>query len=111
MFFQEPMNIEKIREDFPVLKKKIIYLDSACMSLKPKQVIDKLNEYYTEYPACAGRSVHRLSNQVEDEVDNSRDIIKKFIGAKKSQEIIFTKNTTESINLLANSFNLVLLTR
>lgn len=106
------MNIEKIREDFPVLKKNIIYFDSACMALRPRQVIDKLKEYYEEYPACAGRSIHKLGKRVTDEVDGSRDIIKKFIGAKKSKEIIFTKNTTEGINLLANSFkfNKVLLT-
>ncbi|MCD4759467.1 aminotransferase class V-fold PLP-dependent enzyme [archaeon] len=98
------MNVEKIREDFHILKKGIIYFDSACMSLRPKQVIDKINEYYTEYPACAGRSIHKLGNKVEDEVDDARNVIKKFIGAKKSKEIIFTKNATESINLLANSF-------
>jgi cysteine desulfurase / selenocysteine lyase len=98
------MNVEKIREDFPVLKKKIIYLDSACMSLRPVQVIDKIKEYYEEYPACALRSSHKLASRATSEVKDARETIKKFIGAKKSKEIIFTKNTTESINLLANSF-------
>ena len=98
------MNVEKIREDFPVLKKDMIYLDSACMSLKPRQVVDKINEYYNEYPACAGRSNHRVGMQVENEVAETRKLLKKFIGAKKDSEIVFTKNTTESINLLANSF-------
>ncbi len=106
------MNINKIREDFPVLQKDIIYFDSACMTLRPIQVINKINEYYKEYPACAGRSIHKLGTQLTSELENARNIIKKFIGAKKSKEIIFTKNTTESINLLANSlnFNKVLLT-
>ncbi len=106
------MDVNKIREDFPLLKKNIIYFDSACMSLRPRQVIDKIKEYYEEYPACGGRSMHKLSNKVDDEVDNARNIIKKFIGAKKDKEIIFTKNATESINLLSNSFsfNKVLLT-
>lgn len=105
------MNVEKIREDFPIVK-KAIYLDSACMTLKPRQVIDKINEYYNEYPACSGRSSHKLGKKVEQEVDGARNIVKKFIGAKNSKEIIFTKNATESINLLANSFdfNKVLLT-
>ena len=99
------MNVEKLREDFPVLTKDVIYLDSACMALKPRQVVDKMNEYYNEYPACAGRSNHRFSKRVEQEVNDSRKTIKKFIGAKSDKEIVFTRNTTESINLLANSFN------
>jgi len=106
------MNVEKIREDFSVLKKDIIYFDSACMALKPRQVIDKMNEYYNEYPACAGRSNHRFSKRVEQEVSEARKTVRKFIGAKSDKEVIFTRNTTESINLLANSFdfNKVLLT-
>ena len=106
------MNVEKIREDFPVLSKDIIYFDSACMSLKPKQVIDKINEYYNEYPVCSGRSVHKLGLRLDDEMSNARKSIQKFISAKKSKEIIFSKNTSESINLLANSykFDKVLLT-
>ena len=99
------MNVEKLRGDFPILKKDFIYFDSACMSLRPKQVIDKIKEYYEEYPACAGRSLHKLGNKVTDEVDSARETIKKFIGAKKAKEIIFTKNTSESINLLSNSFD------
>ncbi|MBS3172648.1 cysteine desulfurase [Candidatus Woesearchaeota archaeon] len=99
------MNVDKIREDFPVLSKKVIYFDSACMSLKPVQVIEKMNEYYNEYPACAGRSVHRLGIKLEGEIADARELVKKFINARNSKEIIFTKNTTESINLLANSLN------
>ena len=99
------MNVDKIREDFSVLNKGIRYFDSACMSLRPKQVVNKITEYYNEYPACAGRSTHKLGNMVSDEVNSSRRLIKNFIGAKKDSEIIFTKNATEGINLLANSFN------
>ena len=53
---------EKIKKDFPILEKnpKVTYLDSACMSLKPKQVIDKMNEYYTDYTSCGGRSLHKF---------------------------------------------------
>lgn len=104
------MNIEKIREDFPVLHKKmngkpLIYLDSACMSLKPKQVINAMNEYYLEYPACAGRSSHKLGRKATEKYDEARKKVSDFINAKWN-EIVFTKNTTESLNLVANSLNL-----
>ncbi len=103
------MNVDKIRKDFPVLQRKIsgrpvIYFDNACMSLKPVQVIEAVNEYYNEFSACAGRSIHKLSQEVEDRLEAARKTIQKFIGAKKSEEIVFTRNTTESINLVANSF-------
>jgi cysteine desulfurase/selenocysteine lyase len=100
------MNISKIREDFPILndpKKPIIYFDNACMSLKPIQVIDKLVEYYREYPACVGRSNHRLSERAGEEYHNTKSLIKKFINAPSEKNIIFTRNTTEGINLVAKS--------
>lgn len=102
----------KIRNDFPILRKDIIYLDSACMSLKPQQVINKINEYYNEYPSCGERSIHKLAEKVTKEVEIARNLIKKLINAKHAEEIIFTKNTTEAINLIANSFkfNKVLIT-
>ena len=105
------MNVDKIREDFPVLQKKIngkfiIYFDSSCVTLKPKQVIEAMNEYYESYPGCAGRSIHRFGSKVTDKVKESREKIAKFIGAKKPEEIIFTRNTTEGINLLAHSLDL-----
>src|SRR3989344_7401740 len=99
-------NPEKIRKDFPVLDNlKGIYLDSACMSLKPRQVIDKMNEYYLEYPACAGRSVHKFGRKLEDEIDKARHEVAKFVNCD-DKEIIFTKNATEAINLIANTFDL-----
>ncbi|MFH1063612.1 MAG: cysteine desulfurase [Candidatus Woesearchaeota archaeon] len=100
------LNVDKIRKDFPVLNKKIIYFDSACMALKPQQVVDAMNRYYSEYPACAGRSAHSLAKTVEHEVDKSRAELGKFINAKRHEEIIFTRNTTEGINLIANSLGL-----
>jgi len=60
-------NVEKVRNDFPILKNGGIYFDNACMSLKPKQVVEKMNEYYEKYSACAGRSAHGLSKEVEHE--------------------------------------------
>lgn len=105
------MNIDKIREDFTILQKRIngkpiVYFDNSCMTLRPRQVVDAMNEYYNEYPACALRSLHKLSKMATEKVAESRRNVQKFIGAKKYEEIIFTKNTTEGINLVANSFNL-----
>jgi len=104
------MNVEKIREDFPVLKKKIngksiIYFDNACMSLRPMQVIDAMNEYYFEYPGCAGRSAHEFGTKVTEKYREAREDISKFLGARKTEEIIFTRNTTEGLNLVFNSLD------
>lgn len=100
--------IEKIRADFPVLNQKvsgrpIIYLDSACMSLKPRQVTEAVVKYHDEHTACAGRSMHRFAAITTDKVNMARKAVAKFINAKYDEEIIFTNNTTESVNLLANT--------
>lgn len=99
------MNIDKIRKDFSILD-KVTYFDSACMSLKPMQVINKINEYYKEYPACSGRSAHKLSKKVDEETYKTRKSMQKFLNAKSEKEIVFTRNTTESINLVARSLNI-----
>jgi cysteine desulfurase / selenocysteine lyase len=91
-----------LRKDFAITK-KVTYLDSSCMSLRPKQVVDAVNEYYNEYPGCAGRSPHKISKKVTEKVTEARRKIAKFINAKKVEEIIFTRNTTEAINLLVYS--------
>jgi len=103
------MNIERIREDFPFLKqringKTITYFDNACTTLKPKHVIDAVVEYYTDYTGCAGRSVHKISKKTEEKFEESRNKVAKFINAK-SDEIIWTRNATEAINLVAKSFD------
>ncbi len=103
--------LERIRSDFPILKnglggKPIVYFDSACMSLRPRQVMQVMNEYYEEYPACAGRSIHKLGKKVNDKVAEARRTVAKFLGAKKNEEIIFTRNTTEGINLVSRSLKL-----
>lgn len=104
------MDMEKIRADFPVLQlqfkgKPIIYFDNACMSLRPKQVIEAMNEYYFKYPACAGRSAHKLGDMVTKKYHDARATMAKFINASKPDEIIFTRNTTEGINLVTHSFD------
>ena len=105
------MNIEKIRQNFPLLQTKlkgkpIIYFDNACQTLRPWPVINSINDYYQKYPACAGRSVHKLGEIVTEKCEEARKIVAKSIGAKKKEEIIFTRNTTEGINLIAQSLRL-----
>src|SRR3989344_4149798 len=98
------MNTDKKRKDFPILKDgKIVYFDNACMSLKPVQVVKEMERYYYEFPGCAGRSMHKIGKRTEEEYAKSREKVSKFINAKHN-EIIFTKNTTESINLVSHSF-------
>jgi cysteine desulfurase/selenocysteine lyase len=105
------LNVNKIREDFPLFNRKIngkpiIYFDNACMSLKPRQVIEKINEYYENYPACVGRSVHTLSKEAEEGYEGTRRTAQKFFNARKVEEISFSKNTTESINPVEHNLNL-----
>ncbi len=104
------MQDSDIRNSFPILRshtgKPLIYFDNACQSLRPLPVIEAINRYYTEYPACGGRSMHSLGKRVDEEVDKAREKIAQFIGAKKKEEIVFTRNTTEGINLVANSLGL-----
>lgn len=105
------METEKIREDFPLLQKGIkgkpvIYFDNACQTLRPLPVIEAINRYYLEYPACAGRSLHRLGELVTRECHRARKLAADFIGAKRKEEIVFTRNTTEGINLIARSLGL-----
>ena len=109
MFLSDNMGIESVRADFPLLQKKVdgrpfIYFDSACTALKPKQVIDAVVAYYSEYTACAGRSVHKLARRTTDEFEGARKKVARFINAARPEEIIWTRNTTEAINLVAHGF-------
>lgn len=92
------------REDFPMLKQDIIYLDSCATSLKPKCVIDKMTEYYEEYSANAHRGDYDISYKVDQEIANTRNLVKDFINAEKTEEIVFTSGTTDSLNMIANGF-------
>jgi Selenocysteine lyase len=96
------MDVSGIREDFPTLKKgDHVYLDSACQSLKPESVIDSMLSYYREYPACGGRSVHSMATKVSMRVDGAREKIARFFSSKDPNEFVFTKNCTESLNMIA----------
>lgn len=98
----------RIRSDFPVLERKIdgrpiVYLDSACMALKPRQVLNAMNEYYERFPACGGRSIHRLGQEASEAYSGARGKFARFINAAEPSECVWTRNATESLNLVANS--------
>ena len=92
------------REDFPLLKEEIIYFDNGATSLKPKCVIDKMVDYYTNYPANAHRGDYDLSYKVDREYESTRELVKDFINAQYLEEIIFTSGATESLNMITNGF-------
>lgn len=89
------------REDFPILKNDIIYFDNGATTFKPKKVIDGILDYYENYTANAHRGDYNNSLKVDEIYENTRNKVSKFINSKSSNEIIFTKGTTESINMIA----------
>ena len=103
------MLFENIKDDFPILEqeingKKLVYLDSAATTQKPTEVINSLNNYYTNNNSNIHRGVHTLSQRATKDYEQSRKIIAKFIGAVSSKEIVFVRGATEAINLIANSY-------
>ena len=103
------LDIETIRQDFPILKRKVngyplVYLDNAATSQTPKQVIDVIVDYYSRYNANIHRGVHTLSQEATDAYENARIKVQNHISAVEPYEIIFTSGTTDSINLVANGF-------
>mgnify|MGYP000048599147 CR=1 FL=1 len=94
------MDVERVRSDFPILRKGLIYLDSAASSLTPEPVLSKMLEFYREYRANVERGVHRLSVRATEEFEAARREVAGLIGASP-EEIVFTKNTTEALNLVA----------
>lgn len=102
---------KKIQKDFPQLTRKIngkriVYLDSTATSLKPQSVIDKENEYYTQYTANVFRGIYTTSEEATAAYENARVLTAGFIGAATPEEIVFTRNASESINLVAYSYML-----
>lgn len=100
------MDVERVRKDFPIFDqdRPPIYLDNACQSLRPRQVVEAMNEYYYEFPACGGRSVHRLATEVSIRMDKAREEIADFVGASDQECIVFTKSATESLNTVVKGF-------
>ena len=103
------MDIQKIREDFPILDrtvygKPLVYFDNAATTQKPRLVIDSIVDEYYSVNANVHRGVHYLSQQATELHESSRETVRRFINARSTNEIVFTRGTTESINLLVSSF-------
>ena len=107
------MDINKIREDYPILQRQIegrplIYLDNAATSQTPRPVVEAIEQMYYRYKANVHRGVHTLSQEATDMVELTREKVRAFINAGSIQEVIFTRGTTEGINLVASSFGQML---
>jgi cysteine desulfurase / selenocysteine lyase len=102
-------DVERVRADFPILRREVhgkplVYLDNAATTQKPRSVIDALSQYYTESNANVHRGVHMLSQIATDQYEAARETVRAFFNARSVQEIIFTRNSTEGINLVAHAF-------
>ena len=103
-------DIQKIREDFPILSREVygkplVYLDNGATTQKPRCVVESITNEYYSVNANVHRGVHFLSQQATELHEASRETVRKFINARSTNEIVFTRGTTESINLLASSFS------
>ena len=106
---KDKFSVEKVRADFPILSREIngkplVYLDNGATSQKPKTVIDAITKYYTSENANIHRGVHTLSQEATSAYEGVRIKMQKFLNATHKEEIIFTKGTTDGINLVASSF-------
>lgn len=102
-------DLQKVRADFPILAREVhgkplVYLDNAATTQKPRQVIDALVEYYEGYNANVHRGVHALSQEATDRYEAARAKVARFIGAERPEEIIWTRNASESLNLVAHTW-------
>ena len=103
------LNVEKVRDDFPILARRIhghplVYLDSAATSQKPAAVIDAMDDYYRRYNANPHRGVYAISEEATAAYESARQRVATFINAASPKEVIFTRNTTEAINLVRYSW-------
>lgn len=92
------------REDFPMLNQDIVYFDNGATTLKPKCVVDKIVDYYTKYTSNIHRGDYDAAIKTNDEYDSTREVVRNFIGAESEREIVFTKGSTESLNMIAFGF-------
>ena len=104
------IDIQKIRNDFPILQREVhpgvrlVYLDSSATSQKPEIVIRSMNDFYKNSNANIHRGIHVLAEEATELYEQSRLKVARFIGAQNPREIVFTRNTTEAINLVAHSW-------
>ena len=107
--FDMNFDVQKIRSDFPILKRKVngndfVYFDNAATSQKPNVVIESISDYYKNYNSNIHRGVHSVSQEATEAYEGARLKIQNHFNIKKTSEIIFTSGTTHSINLVANGF-------
>ncbi|MCO8242775.1 MULTISPECIES: cysteine desulfurase [unclassified Haladaptatus] len=107
----DTLDVERIREDFPILQrefngKQVVYLDNAATTQTPDQVVDTISDYYRNYNANVHRGIHQLSQEASIAYEEAHDRMAEFIGASGREEMVFTKNTTESENLVAYAWGL-----
>lgn len=110
---KQPLNIQEIRADYPILSREVgdkplVYLDNAATSQTPRQVVEGIEAMYYHTKANVHRGVHTLSQEATDLVEASREKVREFINASNIEEVIFTRGTTEAINLVASSFGALL---
>lgn len=104
------LDVDAVRADFPILSttagggKPLVYLDNAATAQKPTAVIDRISRYYAAENSNVHRGVHYLSQKATDDYEAARETVRKFINARKSHEVIFTRGTTESVNIVASCF-------
>ena len=103
-----PFNVESVRDDFPLLAeesngKPLVYLDNAATTQKPESVIRAIDDYYRHYNANVHRGVHSLSEIATEKTEHARELVRAFLNAKATSEIVFTRGTTEAINLVSNT--------
>src|ERR1700722_18426460 len=106
---EQPLDAESVRRDFPILAREVngkplVYLDSAASSQQPLAVLRAVELYETTLHANVHRGVHTLSQAATDAFENAREIVRRFLNARSTREIVFVRGTTEAINLVANSW-------
>ncbi len=104
-----PFDVQAIRNDFPILSRevygrKLVYLDNAASAQKPRRVLDAMTKAYTEEYANVHRGLHFLSNAATQAFEDARESVRRFLNAPSPEQIIFTRNATEAINLVAQSY-------
>lgn len=106
---EKPFDVEEIRQQFPILQREVngfplAYFDNAATTQKPKSVIEALTDYYTNYNSNIHRGVHTLAEEATSAFEKTRSAVQRFVNAREKEEIIFTKGTSEGINLVASSY-------
>ncbi len=104
-----PLDIERLRDDFPILRQEVgghplVYLDNAATSQKPEAVIEAVGRYYRETNSNIHRGVHTLAERATAQYEDARAKIAGFVNAAEAREIVFTRGTTESVNLVAQAY-------